>query len=93
MREIRKIRIYIYVNWEYSKVFNIIWQKVKNVHGAYIKKKTYSGKLSIFVLEYIFLGQVSRVFANSPGDKDSTPGRVIAKTFKMLVDTSLLNTK
>ena len=35
---------------------------------------------------------VGRVFANSPGDLGSIPGRVIPKTFKMVLDTSLLNT-
>ena len=31
-------------------------------------------------------------FANGPGDLGSIPGRVIPKTFKMVLDTSLLNT-
>ena len=34
-----------------------------------------------------------RVFANGPVDLGSIPGRVIAKTLKMVLDTSLLNTK
>ena len=33
------------------------------------------------------------VFANGPGDLGVIPGRVIPKTFKMLLDTSLLNTQ
>ena len=33
------------------------------------------------------------MFANGPGDWGSTPGRVIPKTFKMVLDTSLLNTQ
>ena len=33
------------------------------------------------------------MFANGPGDRGSIPGRVIAKTFKMVLDTSLLNTQ
>ena len=36
---------------------------------------------------------MSRVFANSPGDQGSIPGRVIPKTLKMVLDTSLLNTQ
>ena len=36
---------------------------------------------------------MSRVFANSPGDWDSIPGRVIPKTQKMVVDTALLSTQ
>ena len=38
------------------------------------------------------IGLVGRVFANGPGDVDSIPGRVIPKTLKMVLDTSLLNT-
>ena len=34
-----------------------------------------------------------RVFTNGPGDLRSIPGRVIPKTFKMVLDTSLLNTQ
>ena len=33
------------------------------------------------------------VFANGPEDLGSIPGRVIRKTLKMVLDTSLLNTQ
>ena len=36
---------------------------------------------------------MSRVFANGPGDRGSMPGRVIPKTQKMVIDTTLLNTQ
>ena len=36
---------------------------------------------------------MGRVFANDPGDLGSIPGRVIAKTLKMVLDTALLNTQ
>ena len=39
------------------------------------------------------IGLMSRVFANSPGDKGSIPGRVIPKTFKMVLDAALLSTQ
>ena len=39
------------------------------------------------------IGLVSRVFANGPGDQGSIPGRVLPKTLKMVLDTSLLNTQ
>ena len=39
------------------------------------------------------IGLVGRVFANGPGNMDSTPGCVIPKTKKMVLDTSLLNTQ
>ena len=39
------------------------------------------------------IGQVERVFTNGPGVLGSIPGRVIPKTFKMVLDASLLNTQ
>ena len=36
---------------------------------------------------------MGRVFANGPGDLSSILGRVIPKTLKMVLDTSLLNTQ
>ena len=38
-------------------------------------------------------GLVGRMFANGPGHLFSMPGRVIRKTLKMVIDTSLLNTQ
>ena len=37
------------------------------------------------------IGLVDRVFDNGPGDLGSIPCRVIPKTLKMVLDTSLLN--
>ena len=37
------------------------------------------------------IGLLGRVFANGPGDLCSIPGRVIPRTLKMVLDTSLLN--
>ena len=42
---------------------------------------------------YRLIGLVGRVFANGLGDLDSIPGRIIPKTLKMGLDTSLLNTQ
>ena len=42
---------------------------------------------------FIVIGLVGRVFANGPGDQGSILGRVIPKTIKMVLDTSLLNTQ
>ena len=39
------------------------------------------------------IGLVGRVFANGPGDRGSIPRRVIPKTLKMVLVTSLLNTQ
>ena len=46
--------------------------------------------MKLFLLGYSL---VAKVFANGPGDLGSIPGRVISKTLKMLLDTSLLNTQ
>ena len=44
-------------------------------------------------LKPCWTGLMCRVFANGPGDLGSIPGRIIPKTFKMALDTSLLNTQ
>ena len=60
---------------------------VKN-WGGYL---LYRGKEKI--LSEIEIGLVGRVFANGLGDLGSIPGHVIPKTFKMVLDTYLLNTQ
>ena len=40
----------------------------------------------------MMFGQMSRVFANGPGDRGSISGRVITKIQKMVLDAALLNT-
>ena len=47
----------------------------------------------IYVYLYIYIGPAVRVFANGTGDLGSIPGRVIPKTLKMELDTTLLNTQ
>ena len=42
---------------------------------------------------YRLISLVGRVFANGPGYRGSIPGRVIPKTFKKVLDTSLLYTQ
>ena len=44
-------------------------------------------------LFYHLICQVGRVFTNGLEDLGSIPGRVIPKTLKMALDTSLLNTQ
>ena len=53
--------------------------------------KTIQFSMSIQFVPDIGLGV--RVFANGPRDLGSIPGRVIPKTQKMVLDTSLLNTQ
>ena len=43
--------------------------------------------------QIIFVCTMVKVFANGSGDQGSIPGRVIPKTQKMVLDTSLLNTQ
>ena len=45
------------------------------------------------VTSLLLIGPAVRVFANGPGDLGSIPGRVIPKTLKMELDTTLLNTR
>ena len=42
---------------------------------------------------HVRIDQAVRVFAKGLGDRGSIPGRVIPKTQKMVLDTSLLNTQ
>ena len=47
----------------------------------------------IISIGYRLISPVGRVFANSPWDLNSIPDRVIPKTLKMVIDTSLINTQ
>ena len=51
--------------------------------------------LSYLIPIYLYqtIGLLGRVFANGPGDRGSILGRVIPKTLKMVLDTSMLNTQ
>ena len=53
----------------------------------------YSQFTHSYMVTYRLIGLVGRVFTNGSGDLGSIPGRVIPKTFKMALDTSLLNTQ
>ena len=54
---------------------------------------------NVVLLNFVFkyhdrlIGRVGREFANGSVDIGSIPGRVIPKTLKMVLDTSLLNTQ
>ena len=64
------------------------WSKEQNL--IQIKME---GKLSILEYTNWLIGLVGRVFTNGPGDLGSILCRVIPKTLKMVLDTSLLNTQ
>ena len=93
------IYIYIYNALEFS--LQTKFQGIKYVNLIYMKnikrpitsdpiKKVYI-KRALLMINY--LGPAVRVFANGPGDLGSIPGRVIPKTLKMELDTTLLNTQ
>ena len=63
-------------------------QDLLNVFEAYVMFSFF-----MYVFTNLFIGLVGWVFANGPGDQNSIPGCVIPKTFKMVLDTSLLNTQ
>ena len=65
---------------------------------AYIHRNAHTyGYIYIYIYIYIHtnrdIGPAVRVFANGPGDLGSIPGRVIPKTLKIELDTTLLNTQ
>ena len=49
--------------------------------------------IKMFMRKNREIGPAVRVFANGPGDLSSISGRVIPKTLKMVLDTTLLNTQ
>ncbi len=55
----------------------------------------YTHILNIYDLVWyqLLFGLVGRVFANGPGDLGSIPCCAVPKTFKMDLDTALLNTQ
>ena len=59
----------------------------------YREKVQYKGYFQQMHFIYRLIGLIDRVFANGPGDLGSIPGRVIPKTLKRVLDTSLLNTQ
>ena len=49
--------------------------------------------ITIIITTNRLIGLADRVFANGPGDLGSISGHVIPKTFKMVLDTSKVNTQ
>ena len=47
----------------------------------------------MYDIYWLDIGIMIRVFANGPGGLDAISSRVIPKTFKMVLDVSLLNTQ
>ena len=74
----------------------MVWHKVflSNANNLYtvIWYQVFLSNTNNLYTVYGIIGLVDRVFTNGPGDLGSIPGRVIPKTLKMVLDTSLLNT-
>ena len=71
-----------------------LFMKEKCSINESIKYRTYKSLHNVYVCIYKrTIGQMSRVFANGPGDQGSIPGRVIPKTKKMVLDAALLSTQ
>ena len=71
----------------------IIWSR-RNFSSEALLLSVFAGYSSYFCCIFIpnrLIGPVGRVFVNGPGDLGSIPGRVLPKTLKMVLDTSLLN--
>ena len=90
------IYIYIYIynfyiilkwrNWYYHRI-TMTRKSGKHPHV------TYRALTLLGLINNRLIGLVGRVFTNSLGDLGSISGRVIPKTLKMVLDTSLLNTQ
>ena len=76
-----------------SVVFELLIKKEINYFYFYIFETIHLLFCSTICHFIILIGLVSRVFSNGSGDLGSIPGRVIPKTLKMVLDTSLLNTQ
>ena len=81
------------INWENYQLY---WTNNWIMMNARAQLQRYSychwssrNKISVLCA----IGLISRVFANSPGDQGSNPGRVIPKTQKMVLDSAFLYTQ
>ena len=68
---------------------SLIWCLVNIKNLSFSFSKLYTG----YKVFFWGIGPAVRVFANGPGDLGSIPGRVIPKTLKMVLDTTLPNTQ
>ena len=89
-------------NWSDNSFFIEIWKINKNLwsldlfllwSALGILLKLIFWYILLCIVSYRLIGLVGRVFTNDPGDWGSIPGRVIPKTLKMVLNTSLLNTQ
>ena len=91
MQEYVRLLIFIYPTDTQTRIHIGIHTRTLTLTHTHTHTHTHT-----YIYIYIYLpdiGLAVRVFANGPGDLGSIPGRVIPKTQKMVLDTSLLNTQ
>ena len=84
-------------NIHHCRLFNVkscLYIYIKYIRFGIEPKSTglLANTLPIIYIYIRLMRQVGRMFGNGPVDLGSIPGRVIPKTQKMVLDTSLLNT-
>ena len=82
----------IYLNILFSFMYIHCCWCLQEIFYIYLHDTKYSYQIQI-ICKNRDIGPAVRVFANGPGDLGSIPGRVIPKTLKMVLDTTLLNTQ
>ena len=70
-----------------------LFNSISIPYGLFKAKIRFICKCLIIIMTIDHIGQMSRMFANGPGDQGSIPGKVIPKTHKMVLDAALLNTQ
>ena len=78
---------------EFTILKKSFFQPIMKFFGTDSVQFSMSTKLNGSMYINWLIGQVGRVFINGPGDLGSISGRVIPKTFKMVLDPFLLNTQ
>ena len=69
-----------------NSIYQVFWCNMNNLHTAEWFQITKNN-------DNPFIGQMSTVFTDGLGDQGSIQGRVIPKTQRMVLDTTLLNTQ
>ena len=94
IRKIAFLKVHFAKNKQISNNFNIMWFIFKKCNNKNFSHLFTNCEFTMYYVRYIpDIGLAVRVFANGPGDLGSIPGRVIPKTQKMVLDSSLLNTQ
>ena len=90
------LQMFIVVTMKVGSIYLSIYLSVYLSSHQYLKLLWKSIFFCIYVGRSLIdyrRGPAVRVFANGPGELGSIPGRVIPKTLKMELDTTLLNTQ